>query len=177
MIAESPEYIIKARGKAAKALGISDRQLGYWVNEPWFPESGKTAAGWNISVIREARDEQGRRGSNISDVARKIKLAHDSEKLKQARLITESKQLANAVKRGELIERGSLELFAATLLTELGDWITQLPDIIELEVPKKYREKLIARVRAEFDSKRRQTAASLARYARELDAERAVEPK
>lgn len=167
--------IVATRKEAARLLGVTERQLGSWVHEPWFPAGavGADARGnnrdWNVRAIRAARDAMGRKGSDLADTAQKLKLKTDHEKLKQAQIKTQAEELKLRQQQGELIRRDALELFASTLLTSLGDWCDQLPDLIAAEVPRKYRTALKERLRTELDARRTAAAAELATAARDFD--------
>lgn len=60
-----------------------------------------------------------------------------------------------------LLDRPTYELFAATLLTHLGDWCDQLPYLISGELPKSHRRKISDRLRRELDDRREQLAVEL----------------
>lgn len=152
-------------------LGITDRVLGLWASEPWFPQDGRTSSGWNVPAIRAARDAMGRKGSEQSDQSKRLKLASDAEKLKQAQYETRKRELDLRVKEGELLPRRGWELFAAQLLTALGDWCDQLPELLSADVPRKYRKKVRERAKQELDLKRRELRDELERKAKELDQE------
>ena len=55
--------MVPTRIQAAAALGISERQLGNWANEFWFPAGGHTDEGWNLDLIRAVIHVMGRKGS------------------------------------------------------------------------------------------------------------------
>lgn len=175
MANDSTDEITPTRRAAAAALGITEKALQLWTQEPWFPAGavGKDAKGnnrnWNVTAIRAARDAIGRKGSEVSDTAKKLKLATDNEKFQQAKIRTEQDRLALETTKGELIPRDALELFASTLLTSLGDWCEQLPDLIAAAVPKKYRKPVKDRLKQELDARRVQAAAALERAARDFD--------
>lgn len=157
------------RKEAAALLGVTPPALGDWVKEPWFPADGKTPAGWNVTAIRTARDAMGRKGSEQSDQAKRIKLAREAEKLKQDQIKTRKETLKLKEQEGELLPRRGWELFAAELLTAFTDWCDQLPDLIAAGEPKKGRKRLKQRLKAEFDLKRRELRDELERKAKELD--------
>ena len=167
----SEPVIIRQRKDAAKLLDISDRGLGLWAAQPWFPAAGRTAEGWNVTAIREAREIHGRKGSEESDTAKRVRLGIDAEKLKQARIRTRKEDLNLLEQEKELLPRRGWELFASTLLTELGDWCDQIPDLIAADAPLEHQVKLRARLKDELDRRRRDLAHELERKARELDQE------
>ncbi|CAK9008714.1 Terminase, partial [Durusdinium trenchii] len=148
---------------AAKLLGITDRQLGNWSNEPWFPADGKTADGWDVNIIASARDAVGRKGSDDSDAATKLRLATAAERLKLTKAKAQREELALEEDRGLLIPRPAIELFASTVLTELADWCDQLPDLVAASVPRKHRRAVRDRLRDELDQRRRELRERLER--------------
>lgn len=154
-------------------LGIADRVLGLWANESWFPADGKTAGGWNVPAIRQARDAMSRKGSEQSDRAKQLKQGLDAEKLKKATLERKQRELNLREQEGKLLPRAGWELFAAQLLTQLGDWCDQLPNLLAADVPRKYRKKVRERAKKELDLKRRELRDELERKAKELDQETA----
>lgn len=170
--------VVKSRKEAAAILGVTEKALGNWATEAWFPEdaTGRTPKGarvdWDTDKIAQAREVQQRKGSAPAEAAKRLKLATDHEKLKQAELQTRRKQIELAVEEGELVPRRAVELHFATLLTELGDWCEQLPELVAADVPAKVRPKVKARIKDELDRRRRELSAELQRQARELDSRR-----
>ncbi|HUG89250.1 MAG TPA: hypothetical protein VML55_00345 [Planctomycetaceae bacterium] len=168
--------VVRTRQEAAEILGITPRVLSLWARDTWFPADATEQDGrgrrinWNTDAIAAARDAMGRKGSEPAETARRLKLATDQEKLKQAELATRSREIDLAVKEGALIPRYAVELHFATLLTELGDWCNQIPDLVSADVCRKCRRKLRARVADELNRRRHELAAELQRAARELDA-------
>lgn len=153
--------MVPTRIQAAAELGITERQLGNWANEPWFPPAGHTKDGWNVEVILAAQHVMGRKGSGHSDTAKKLKLALDNEKLKKQQLETQMKTLDLQLKEGALLPRRGWELFAATLLTNLGDAADQLPDLIRGICCRKCAKKIAKRLKQELDNMRNNTADEL----------------
>jgi hypothetical protein len=161
--------IIGTRKFAAEMLGVTARQLSNWTKEPWFPEDGRTTSGWDVPLIRVARDAMGRVGSNGSDQAKKIKLASDGEKLKQAIIKTQIEDLKLKEQERELLPRRSIELFVSSFLTSYGDWAEQLPDLVVGDLPKRHRAAFKARLKDELDRKRDEMRVDLESKMREID--------
>lgn len=161
--------IVRSRKDAAAALGVTPRQLGNWTHEPWFPAEGRRSGGWNVTAIAAARDQAGKKGSDVSEVAIRLRLAREAADvgIKEAR--AERERLALDRDRGAVIPRPAIELFAATLLTEIADWCEQVPDIVANSVPTKYRKAIRQRLREELDRRRRATRDRLEREAKHLD--------
>lgn len=171
--------VVRSRKEAAEILGIVPRVLGDWARAPWFPEGAteRDAKGkrfnWNTEVIAHARDAMGRKGSTSAEESHRVKLLTDEEKLERQKIARRHEELELAEKEGELVPRRAVELHFATLLTELGDWCEQLPDLIAGDVPAKIRPKLKARIKDELDRRRRELSAELQRQARELETRKA----
>lgn len=163
--------LVSTRNEAAKLLGVTPRQLGTWCHEPWFPADAKSKQGWDVEKIRKARDAAGRKGSDISDEARRLTLEEKREKVERLRIHRERDQLKLERERGRLIPRAGVELFASTILTELADWCDQLPDVIGNTVPTKIRKTLKARIRDELDKRRTNLREQLEREAKNLDSQ------
>ncbi|WP_437224997.1 hypothetical protein SH661x_000414 [Planctomicrobium sp. SH661] len=161
--------MIASRKDAAKLLGITDRQLGNWVHEEWFPPNGKTKAGWDIELIRQCQEAAGKKGSELSDEAKRISLEEKKEKLGRIKIQRAREQLRLDRERGKVIPRPGVELFASTILTELADWCDQLPDLIANTVPAKLRKQLKNRIRDELDKRRTNMREQLEREAKHLD--------
>jgi hypothetical protein len=160
---------IAKRDHAATLLGITERQLGNWSQEAWFPEAGRPADGWNIPAILEARDAMGRKGSEHSTTSKEVRLSTDVAKLSQAELKARNEKLKLQEREGDLLPRRAWELFAATVLTAISDWCEQLPDLIAADFPKCHRAKLRKRLQQELNRKRRELRDDLERKAKELD--------
>jgi hypothetical protein len=96
----------------------------------------------------------------------------DSFKAKQAILKEKAEQeaietalLRNKLGKEEqnLIERRTIELAIATILTQFGDWCEQLPEIIDGECCKSCKAKIGKRLKEELDKRREDLADDLAR--------------
>jgi hypothetical protein len=167
--------IVRTRKEAAQLLGVEDRTLANWSKEPWWPADAtqQTPRGqrfnWNTDRISAARDAAGRKGSETADEAKRLRLAREREKLEQDRIATQHEQLKFDAAAGKVIPRAAEELFASTLLTELGDWCDQVPALIANTLPKQYRKKLSDRLKQELDDRRIALRETLVARARELD--------
>lgn len=166
---------VKTQRAAASKLNIDERQLRRWMKETWFPADGKSADGFDVGSIAAARDAMGRKGSAEAKAARDLKLQTDRERLKQAELKTKAAQLQLRQTEGELIERDAVELHFALMLTQLGDWCDQLPELIAADVPKSHRAKIRNRLKSELDRRRRELQSELKRAAAEFNTSRSEE--
>lgn len=161
--------IVKRQKDAAAVLGVTARQLREWEKEPWWPEHGRSGGGYDVGAIREARDAVGRKGSDESGEARRLKLGRDAARLKQDRIKIERMELDLAAARREVVPRGAVELHFSEFLTRFGDWADQFPDLAKRQVPKKYGPKLRRWMAEQLDEFRRRLAEELEAAAREWD--------
>lgn len=161
--------IVATQKEAAELLGVTARQFRNWIKEPWFPANGKTAKGFDTVAIQAARDAEGRKGSEQSEVRNRIRDSHAEEKLKRDRLRTRREAIGLAAAEGRLIPREAIELYISTFNTRFGDWCDQVPDIIAREAPAKFRKKIRDRLKRELDERRKALRAELEAKARELD--------
>jgi len=159
----------KTHLQAAEQLGVTTRQFQNWLNEPWFPHSAKTPGGWDIDAIAAARDAQGLKGGTESVLRSKLRDARAAEQLKRDRLRTQRDELALRRETGELIPRAALELFASTLLTELGDWCETLPVLAARLVPRTAAKRVREKLKSELDQRRQLVRQVLEDKAREFD--------
>lgn len=135
---------IRQRKTAALFLGITDRQLGNWTGEAWFPEGGRTADGWNIPAILQARDSAGRKGSAESAEARALQTEKARQELLQQTMKTERMQREAAEAEGNILDRAEFEIAIAELVTVARDRLRSLPkDLARLAGTAKLRDKLI----------------------------------
>ncbi len=151
--------IIKEQKEAARLLDVTDRQLRNWRREDDFPDC---SSGYDLAAIREWRDRHERTGSAERDAASKLQTALKREKLEQEQIKTEEARLRLAEKQGTLIDRATVELAIAEILTKHGEWCTQLPDILRGKCCKQCRERVPPSLAAELDTRRNDLANALA---------------
>lgn len=144
--------------EAARRLGVTARALRDWIREPDFPDID---AGYDLDAIRAWRNAHQKKGSPASDTQKKLKLASEGEKLKQAQIKTKRDQLNLQEREGELLPRAAWERFAATLLSSLADAADQLPDLIGGDCCPKCKKKVPPRLLKELDRLREQLAEDL----------------
>ena len=142
--ATPPTGIVSSRNDAASLLGITPRVLGDWAKEPWFPADGKTPAGWNVPLIRKARDTYGRKGSEQSEKAIKLKLDLNAQKLRRETTRADKEERDQQVAQGNLIPRDEYELAMIEQITMARDQILTLPKLLARIMPKKFHKKLIS---------------------------------
>jgi hypothetical protein len=151
-VTPKPSRIVIEQKEAARILGITDRQLRNWKDLPGFPS---WEAGWDLDAITRWRDEEGKKGSLENDARKDLRNQLDLEELEQSKLKTIRERRRLELEEKELLPRRGVELFASTVLTSLGDWCEQLPDIIAGACSKDCRETVRARLEQELDDRRR----------------------
>lgn len=157
------------RREAAKQLGITDRTLGNWANEPDFPPQARTGRSWNVDVISVWRDSRGRKGAEDGDELKAVRLQR--EKAKLAAEVRQAKILELKLKKleGEVVPRAAVELFAASILTELADLFDQFPELTGRHSCTKCRPRLIKQIRKDLDRIRGDMRGRLEESSKELD--------
>ncbi|TWT49031.1 hypothetical protein KOR42_39470 [Thalassoglobus neptunius] len=160
---------IRTQSAAADELGITARQLRNWEQEDWFPDGGRTKSGYDIALIRQAQESLGKKGSELREAAVALKMRTGEAKLERELVEVQRKQLILKREQGELVPRRAVELFASTVLTELGDWCDQLPDLLAAVVPARARKDLRKRITDELNRRREQLATRLSERAMAAD--------
>jgi len=154
--------LIVQQKEAAELLGVSSRTLRDWQaarDENGFPDC---SSGYETEAINAWRRDNQRKGSETSEAAKNIKLGTAAEKMKQARFDTRLKEMEVGKEEGTLLPRKAVEQSAAVILSSLGDWCEQLPDLIAQICPnKKSAEKVRTRLKSELDRRREQMADDL----------------
>jgi len=152
--------VVLEQKSAAKALGITDRALREWIKQPGFPD---ITAGYDLDAIKTWRESQQKKGSVQTEqnemINRAIKLAKLDEIKKKNQLL----DLQIAEEEGRLLPRLLYEGFIASLLAGVGDFMDQLPVLVEGEVPQKYRSRLRSRLEEELRALRDRLAEDLKR--------------
>lgn len=161
-----PKPVLLNQVEAARALGITDRQLRNWRNEADFPDC---SGGYDVAVISAWRDKHCLSGSAGQLDMAEVKLAREREQLEIDRIKRARESLKLEAEEKELLPRRSWELFAATLLTNLGDWCEQLPDILAGVCTDDCREGVRERLAGELDDRRRDLREELGRKFAELE--------
>jgi len=164
-----PLEIHATRKAAAAALGVTARQLGDWVHEPWFPadavetDARGTRCNWDVAAIREARDAMGRKGSDLSGAQKAIKLKSDHEKLRQLEIKTREMEHDEAQRKGNILPRDELTLTLRELITLTRDrLLTEPPREIAKDLGPKHRRRI-------FDTCERVVGKILHDFARQLE--------
>jgi hypothetical protein len=156
---EPPQTIVVEQKEAARLLGVTDRTLRTWSRKPGFPDF---SGGWRIEEIKAWAEQNTRAGSDEWHDAQQLQLALKAEQLEQQRAKTVLVLLDVAEREKRLIDRATVELVIAELLTKHGDWCTQLPDILRGKCCKQCRERVPQSLSDELNTRRNDLASDLA---------------
>lgn len=156
--------LLSGQKAVASHYGTSERNVRYWLEDPEFPRrpDGK----FDTDAIDQWRASRPKMLSQQADNQFGQANAVLGLKLKEQKLKTETEKALKAQREreafeGELLPRRAWETFAATLLSELADWCDQLPELAELQVPKKHGIKLRKWLESQLDMRRVQLADEL----------------
>ena len=153
---------VRTRKAAAKILGVTDRQLGNWVNEPWFPKDGKTADGWNVVAIAESRDAAGLKGSPESGRLIQIKTERAELALRRDSVRTQREEREEEVARGDILPRGEMTIAHVEATTRARDRLLS-------EIPRELAKRFPERRKKIFDVSTEVVATCLEQLARDLE--------
>ncbi len=132
--------IVDTQRDAANALGISDRQLRTWLQEPDFPH--RADGKYDLQKIRAWQEISGRKGSAIDEQVKKIRARTLHAKMRAAESEAGKREREEAIAEGNILERDEYELFVAQSLTLLRDNMLSIPDRVARFVPAKLRPKV-----------------------------------
>lgn len=159
------------RKQAASALGVTDRQLGNWRKESWFPADAVSGNQWDVKKIERARDEHGRKGSQASNLNQQLTLAIKSEQLRQERVNSRRLEMSLAKEEGKLIPREAFETFVVTVLSQLRRLQDQLPDLVVSGLTEEMSERVRESLKRELLLWTQQTRQTIDDETRKLDGE------
>lgn len=159
------------RKEAAAALGVTDRQLGNWRHEDWFPADAVSGNQWDAEKIRRARDGVGRKGSDASNLSQQLTLAIKSEQLRQERVASRRAEMVLAKEEGKLILRDAFETFVVAVLSQLRRLQDQLPDLVASGLPEAVGEQVRASITRELLLWSQQTRQTIDEETRKLNGE------
>jgi len=137
---ESTSGLLPNQKQAAAELGISVRALREWQKEPGFPDYSK---GYNVAAIKYWREVHQRKGSEVSEDLRKIRLELEQEKLRLARAEREKKERDNEIEKGNILPRDEYEMAFRESIQICRDGLMGLPQELSKLVPQKYQKKLL----------------------------------
>ena len=136
----APE-IVASQKRAAALLGITDRNLRFWMQEPGFPDC---RGGYNLPAIRAWREVHERKGSQTGAQGTQL---NQALKLQQFRL---SKAKADRAEREErerqkdILSRAEAETTIMEIITTARDLLAGLPKKLARSVPPKHQRRLIS---------------------------------
>lgn len=159
------------RKQAASALGVSDRQLGNWRKESWFPADAVSGNQWDVERIRRARDDHGRKGSQASNLSQQLSLAIKSEQLRQERVNSRRLEMVLEKDEGKLIPREAFETFVVVVLSQLRRLQDQLPDLVASGLSEETAERVRQSISRELLLWTQQTRQTIDEETRKLDGE------
>lgn len=139
-----------ARREAAVQLGISVRTLNEWEHQPWFPASGKTAAGYLVSVIRAASPRMqsslpadGATEDVTPEQYRRLQAQRIREQIRRDKADADKRERENQVAAGELYPRQEIDTLLCELCTVFRDRAADMPKALARLVPQAYRARLV----------------------------------
>lgn len=158
--AEAPAepIIVSEQKELARLLGVTPRTVRNWLQDPAHPD---IARGYDVAAWREFQRRFEKGGSETAKEATRLGLDLKSQRVEQERLRTRQMELKLQEQERELLPRRAQELAIATILTNLGDKLDQLPDLIAGDSCPKCRPRIRSRLKAELDSARSELADSL----------------
>lgn len=163
---------IKTQTETAELLNITPRSLRSWESEDWWPEGGRTKAGYDLALIREAQEAHGKAGSEFSEKKKEFSLKHDEGKLERQAIEIQKRRMELHVAEGLLIPRDAVELHLATLLKEQGDLFDKVISQTKKLAGKRNSKKVGDYLQREFDKGRKRIASELEKAARAADSAR-----
>lgn len=152
--------LVGSQKVAAEELGVTATALRQWMAQPGFPDC---SAGFDLAAIRAWRQERGKKGSEAGETVDRLKTALLAQRVRREKVRADREERHALVDAGELLPRQKWELFAALLLTNLGDAFDQLPDLIAAICCPDCGRKVHARLAEELDARRNEIAEELRR--------------
>lgn len=137
--------LIPTQVEAAKALKIHKRTLRTWEKERWFPQSGRTADGYDVDAIRQARIAAG--VAVADERAAETKQARaESGILRSAKTrLTRAHRLIHQLKldkaNGAVVDRQPIEQEITSIGMAFRETLEQLPALVGRQCCKPCRPK------------------------------------
>jgi hypothetical protein len=150
------DELFQDQATVCRRLGITTRSLQRYMKDPGFPDC---SAGYNLPAIREWQALHAKPITQARSAAIELDLRTKRWKEKRERIRARKEQLQIEQLEGELLPRRTFELAIAQILTRIGDWAEQLPELIRGECCEVCRDKIEGLLRKELNAER-QTAAN-----------------
>ena len=125
--------LILEQKAAADALGITPRSLRDWMKEPGFPDC---SAGYDIDEIKRWRDDRAKKGSELGDQAKKLKVATAAQKLRFEKARADAAEREERAAQGNILPRDELETAVAELISLARDRLSGVPKSLSKFLPK-----------------------------------------
>lgn len=149
--AEEPpkRRIIKERKEAAKVLGISPRWFGEWKKLDGFPDCSH---GYDIDAIEAWRDENGFKGSDLAEEAKKLKVEITAQKLRIETARADAAERAEQAAKGNILPRDEFETAVAEIIAIARDRFRGLGKEACKLAPKSLHNKLRKSIDQDVDT-------------------------
>lgn len=141
--------VVPTRKQAAALIEVTEKALGNWANEEWFPadavktDSRGKRCNWNVIKILTARDRNGRSGSEPSERV-KIQIEREKERLEQDRMRTARERREHEEELGNILDRAEYTLFVREHISVARDGMLALPkDLARLAEGQRLKKKMI----------------------------------
>ncbi len=156
--------LLEGQKALADHFGVDVRSVRYWLEKSDFPRrpDGKFDVD-AITAWRATQPKMAAQSGPLGQASAALNLQIKQEQLATAKEKRLKAQRERETFEGELLPRRAWETFAAQLLSELGDWCEQLPELAEQQVPKKYRASFRKWLEGQFEMRRAQLADDLKR--------------
>lgn len=165
--------LLKGQQAVADHYGCDARNVRYWLsNYTDFPkpvngvyDTDKIDA-WQANqpqmLLRSGGKMDGA-GGDLAKANSALTVQLKQQKVEQAKEAALKARREREVYEGTLLPRRAWETFAALLLSELGDWCDQLPELAAQQVPKKHQAKMRQWLEEQLNTRRAQLAEDLKR--------------
>jgi len=157
-------------------FAISDRTLRDWKNDPTFPPVAGTQRRplFEISAIEDWRALRFRNvetpeSNELRKTLSELKYKKLEAELEQLKIDNRTKETKLSALLGAYVPRPAVELLFSKLLTDLGDWCDQLPELVAGIMPKSHQSKLKKRLAKELNDRRNEMEIALTAASREFD--------
>lgn len=155
-----PARLVEGDQALASHYGVTTKTVYNW-RKAGLPHTGRVGAYVYDLDKTDPFVEQLRTFSGDDESPDGINAALKKERLKQLQIRTAGMTADLEARHGELLPRRGCELFATTLLTTLGDWCEQLPELLAGECCPKCKTRIEKRLRGELDNRRNDIADEL----------------